>query len=470
MRALLRSIPSSAALAAAVLWLPACGKDAIPQGALDATIVQVGESKLTGKALEQWLLKSPTPPAIPTVGLIVGSWLDAALLQEAKLKGVALDDSATTDAAIGPDAARGTILEFWAARAKARPAVTDAQADSLAQRDGVRVLQHFFLAIARGSDSVTVVGVANRARGILKRAKAGEDFTKLVKEASQDSATLATNGFLPAISREELPPPIRTVAWGLEPGAVSNIIPSQLGLHIVRRVLAVEARPGLKAWLAPRFSRRADSVYVDSVATAARIVIAPAAKGRIREMAPEPVRLSDGPALVTWQGGELSAQQARDWLVMLPAAERASLAGASDSAIGTLLRELTQREIILKLAGASHQVSAKARGLLAPQYRAAVAEVLAEFNQRTGAVAPSAAASALVDTLILGPARYRPLPGALGGVLRARFPITVDTAAIAAVYKASQTLWAALHANDSTTATTPPPAPGGKQPGVPPKP
>ncbi len=470
MRAMFRSIPPSVALAAAVLGLPACGKDAIPQDALDATIIQVGESKLPGKVLGQWLLKSPTPPTIPTVGLIVGSWLDAALLQEAQSKGVALDDSATTDAAIGPDAARGTILEFWNARARARPAVTDAQADSLAQRDGVRVLQHFFLAIPRGSDSVTVVGIANRARGILQRAKAGEDFTKLVKEASQDSATLATGGFLPAISREELPPPIRSVAWGLEPGAVSNIIPSALGLHIVRRAQATEARTGLKAWLAPRFSRRADSIYVDSVATAARIVIAKAGRSRLREMAPEPVRLSDGPALVTWQGGELSALQARDWLVMLQSAERASLAGASDSAITTLLRELAQREIILKLAGGSHDVSAKARGLLAPQYRAAVAEVLAEFKQRTGAVAPSAAASAFVDSLILGPARYRPLPGALGGVLRARFPVTVDTAAIAAVFKSSQMLWAELHANDSTPATTAQPAPTGKAPGVQPRP
>lgn len=464
MRALFRPFVAATTAAAAIL-LVGCGKDAVPQDALDGTVAEVGESKLTGKMLEQWLLKSPTPPVATTVGLIVGSWIDAALLQEAKAKGVALDDSAMTDAAVGPDAARGNILEFWAGRASARPAVTDAQADSLGKADNVRVLQHFFLAIPQGSDSVTVVGIANRARGILQRARAGEDFTALVKEASQDSATLASNGFLPAITREELPTPIRNVAWGLEPGAVSVIIPSQLGLHIVRRATTVESRVGYKAWLAPRFSRRADSIFVDSVTKAKQVVIPADAIARIRAMAPEPVTVAEGGPLATWQGGALSPEQARDWLVMLQAPERAALAGASDSAVKTLARELAQREIILGLAGASHQVSAKARGLLAPQYRAAVGEVMAEFSRRTASASGPAAATAFVDSLINGPSRYRPLPGALGGVLRARFPVTVNNDAIAEVLKATQTLWAELHANDST-ATNAPPAPG-KAPGGP---
>ncbi|HQW66519.1 MAG TPA: peptidylprolyl isomerase [Gemmatimonadales bacterium] len=465
MRALFRPFVAATSAVAVAVLLTGCGKDAVPQDALDAVVVEVGESKLTGKMLEQWLLKSPTPPVGTTAGLLIGSWIDAALLQEAKAKGIALDDSALVDAAIGPDAARGNILEFWAGRASARPAVTDAQADSLGKRDNVRVLQHFFLAIPQGSDSMTVVGIANRARGILQRARAGEDFTALVKEASQDSATLGSNGYLPAISREDLPAPIRNVAWGLEPGAVSVIIPSGLGLHIVRRATPAESRVGYKAWLAPRFSRRADSVFVDSVTRARQVVIPADAVERIRSMAPEPVKVAEGGPLATWQGGELSPSQARTWLVMLQAPERAALAGASDSAVKTLIRELAQREIILGLAGASHEVSPKARGLLAPQFKAAVAEVTEEFNRRTASASGATAATAFVDSLINGPARYRPLPGALGGVLRARIPVTVNNDAIAAVLKATQTLWAELHANDSTAPAAP--APTGKAPGAP---
>lgn len=465
MRALFRPFVTATTMIAASVAMTGCGKDAVPQDALDGTVVEVGESKLTGKMLEQWLLKSPTPPVATTVGLIVGSWIDAALLQEAKSKGIALDDSAMTDAAVGPDAARGNILEFWAARASARPAVTDAQADSLGKGGNVRVLQHFFLAIPQGSDSITVVGIANRTRGILQRARAGEDFTALVKEASQDSATLGSNGYLPAISREDLPAPIRNVAWGLEPGAVSVIIPSQLGLHIVRRATAAESRVGHKVWLAPRFSRRADSVFVDSVTRAKQVVIASDAVARIRAMASEPVTIAEGGPLATWQGGAMSPAQARDWMVMLQAPERAALVGASDSAVKMLVRELAQREIILALAGASHEVSAKARGLLAPQFKAAVAEVMEEFNRRTVSATGAMAATAFVDSLINGPARYRPLPGALGGVLRARFPVTVNNEALAEVLKATQSLWAELHANDTTSKVAP--APTGKAPGAP---
>jgi hypothetical protein len=110
-------------------------------------------------------------------------------------------------------------------------------------------------------------------------------------------------------------------------------------------------------------------------------------------------------------------------------------------------------------------VSPKARGLLAPQFKAAVAEVTEEFNRRTASASGATAATAFVDSLINGPARYRPLPGALGGVLRARIPVTVNNDAIAAVLKATQTLWAELHANDSTAPAAP--APTGKAPGAP---
>ncbi|MBP6442976.1 MAG: peptidylprolyl isomerase [Gemmatimonadales bacterium] len=468
MRAIPRSIRSPLFLAALVL-AAACGKDAVPQDALDATVVQVGDAKLTGKVLQQWLLKSPVAPVASTASILVGSWLDAALLQQSKVTGLSLNDSALTDAAIGPDAARGMILEFWAGRANARPAPTDGQADSLAKADNVRVLQHFFLAIPRGADSMTVVGVANRARAILERAKT-EDFTKLVREASEDSATRASDGFLPAVAREDVPQQIRAVAWSLEEGAVSRIIPSPIGLHIVRRATLAESRRGLKRWLAPRYSRRADSTYVDSLARAAQMVIAEDARERVRAMLHEPLRVGGGGPLVTWTGGALTPDLAHDWIVMIPSTERATLAVASDSALTSFLREMMQRELILARAGASHQVGAKARGLLAPQYHTAVAEVLTEFGSRTAGVPAALAPSVFIDSLVLGRSRYRPLPGALSGVLRSKFEVSIDTASISKVLKSTQTLWAELHANDTTT-TQPgtPQAPGVTPPaGAPP--
>ncbi len=450
MRDIRRSFRPSVGLAVLLLAVAGCGKDAVPQEALDATIVQVGESKLTGKQLETWLLKSPRMPDASASALIVGSWIDAALLNEARKAGATLDDSATTDAAIGPDAARGMILEYWAARGAARPPVTDAQADSLAQRDQVRVLQHFFLGNPAQRDSAAFAAVVDRTRSILQRAKAGEDFSKLVREASEDTATIRTDGYLPAISREELPAPIRGVAWGLEPGGVSTIIPSGLGLHIVRRATANESRAGLKAWLAPRFSRRADSIHVDSVTRAANLQIAPDAVVRLRAMAHEPIAASPGAPFATWDGGgALTAEQTRSWIVMLQSAERAALAGASDSAVRSMVRELSQRELILALAGASHEVAPKARELLGPQYRAALAEVTGEFAKRTVGVANANVAATIVDSLVLSQSRYRPLPGALAGVLRSMYPVTVDTAAIATVTKATQNIWAELHANDT---------------------
>ncbi|MBP7622058.1 MAG: hypothetical protein KA745_13895, partial [Gemmatimonadales bacterium] len=263
------------------------------------------------------------------------------------------------------------------------------------------------------------------------------------------------------VAREDVPQQIRAVAWSLEEGAVSRIIPSPIGLHIVRRATLEESRRGLKRWLAPRYSRRADSTYVDSLARAAQMVIAEDARERVRAMLHEPLRVGGGGPLVTWTGGALTPDLAHDWVVMIPSTERATLAVASDSAITSFLREMMQRELILARAGASHQVGAKARGLLAPQYHSAVAELLTEFGIRTAGVPAALAPSVYVDSLVLGRSRYRPLPGALSGVLRSKFDVSIDTASISKVVKATQTLWAELHANDTTT-TQPgaPQAPG----------
>ena len=57
---------------------------------------------------------------------------------------------------------------------------------------------------------------------------------------------------------------------------------------------------------------------------------------------------------------------------------------------------------------------------------------------------------------------YRPLPGNLGGILRMRYPATVNTPALEGIVSAASTAWREKHAND-TTAVTPP---TGQSPGA----
>ena len=75
-----------------------------------------------------------------------------------------------------------------------------------------------------------------KAEQLVKEAKAGADFVKLVKENSDDESTKAKNGDL-SFSRAEsanLPEAIRTVALGLKPGEVSEPVRQPNGFYIFR--------------------------------------------------------------------------------------------------------------------------------------------------------------------------------------------------------------------------------------------
>ena len=309
MRAFPRSIRSLLFLAALVL-AAACGKDAVPQDALDATVVQVGDAKLTGKVLQQWLLKSPTPPRWPRRPR---SWSAPGSTRRCssrrRSRGCRSNDSALTDAAIGPDAARGMILEFWAGRANARPAPHRCPGRFAGQGGTTSACcSTSSCAIPRGADSMTVVGIANRARGD-PRAGAGR---RGLHQAGQGGLA----GFGHA-GHQRLPPGGRAGGaaapdprCGVGPGGGRRLEDHPVARRPSHRAssdVAAESRRGSSGGSRPRYSRRADSIYVDSLARAAQMVIAEDARERVRAMLHEPLPVGDGGPLVTWTGGALDA-------------------------------------------------------------------------------------------------------------------------------------------------------------------
>lgn len=460
---------SAAGLAAFPLLVAGCsGGKMSPEKANAAVVVEAGGAKLTGSTISGWLSQAPSPPTELAAALLVSTWLDQTLLDQAIRKGTVLDDSATIDEAITPDAVRGMLLDFWESRAKARPGVTDGQADSLLDVDRVRVYQQLFISLPSTLDSAAAVPIAARIRAIADRAHAvNADFTALIREVSTDSATLARNGFMPATTRADLPKPVGDAIWALRPGEVSGIIGSSGGGHLFRRATRAESRAGLKQWLAPQLALRAEQRFIDSSSKALGLSFSNDAMVRVRAMAPEPMAPIAGGPLATWKGGELTGARVRSWIAMLGPNERLLLSTSSDSASSRFLRELAQREILLTLASPGVPApNAAARAALIPQYRLALDSAKIRLQGVAGSLPEGEAGTAFVDAILQQRVFYRPLPGNLAGILRQRFTATVNQAALAGVVSAANASWREKHANDSAGgATSPkPPQPGGLMP------
>jgi hypothetical protein len=440
--------------AAAWVSISGCSGGALStEQARAATIAEVPGGKLTGASLERWLLKLPEPPGPISANVLVSTWINTALAIDAFRGNRSLDDSATVDAAIAPDAARGVSLQYFDRRDVGRPPVTDAESDSLAAVDNVRVFQQILVRTAATADSATRMAAIARAQALLKRAHDGANFAALAVEASPDSATRASDAFIPAITRDQLArlPQHMQQIWNLKPGDISFLIGSPVGVHIMRRATPEETRPRLKQFLAPILAHRADSVFIDSIARAHRIEVAPDARARVRVMALEPVIAADSSPMASWQGGTLSPATVRTATLMLDPASRARLSNGSDAAITSYLRDLATREIVLGVIAPGPRPTPEARAALAPSYRTAIAALHTTLDRLPATLSTGDAASQYVDSALAG-TRSLALPGALGGVLRSRATVRVDQNALQSVIRAVATEWRLKHASDSSAA------------------
>jgi hypothetical protein len=435
--------------------LAACAGDMDPAAARTATVVTADEATLDGATLEKWLLAAPIEPSEASAAILLSTWVDGALLGTALRANDSLVDSAVVAEAVRPDAVRGTILDHLVMRARAMPPITDATADSVARLGEVRVMQNILFRVAPDADSLAVRRQVQRAQAVAARLVAGESFAELARTVSEDSSSASNGGFVGPLTREMLPNDrFGQAAWSLAPGETSGLVGSPAGVHLLRRASVEESRPGMKAWLAPRLARRADSLWIDSLSTAKQLTIAQGAQDRVRQMAREPLVTDEGGPLATWTGGTLTPASVRVWIGMLPPLDRSGLVDAADSAATLFLREIAQRELVLaEIAGGQDALSPRAWAALAPQYREAIAVISQAYRPVLTEGTISAAASTFVTRVTDGTLQYRPLPGALATILRTRTKVTVDHDAVRALVRGALATWRETKAAADSTRT-----------------
>lgn len=80
------------------------------------------------------------------------------------------------------------------------------------------------------------------AKDVLKKLKAGEDFSELAKAYSIDSATSENGGDIGTISRGQMDEAFEKAAFGLDKNSISDIVQTSEGYHIIKVTDKVPAK------------------------------------------------------------------------------------------------------------------------------------------------------------------------------------------------------------------------------------
>lgn len=152
--------------------------------------------------------------------------------------------------------------------------------DQFKQPERVRA-SHILITVPKGADAAVKTQARTKAADILKDVKAGKDFAALAKQHSQDPGSAQNGGDLGFFQQGQMVGPFNDVAFTLAPGAVSDLVETDFGFHIIkvaekqapRTVPLDEVRPQVEQYLERQNREQQTDAFVNGLKTKGKIDI-----------------------------------------------------------------------------------------------------------------------------------------------------------------------------------------------------
>src|SRR5881628_65207 len=413
---------------------------------------------------------------------VANVYLDYAVFATELGRGRDLHDSALVLASQWPVAAQLKWERYHNRLIATRGKLTRVQADSAFEAGNVRLFQHILIRIPQSAVPLVEQQKEKEANAVLVQAvaKRGLNFAQLAGRYSEDPGTKTKGGYLPATPRGQFVPAFDSAAWLLAQGAMTAVVRTPFGFHIIRRPPLAEVRDSFHADLENVRAARFDSLYLDSLANQRQLKAVSGAPALVRQAVPQIVSArSDTRTLATYKGGTFQVKDLARWLLALDPNDVRGIATASDAQLNQFLKLLAQREMLLaEVDKVGVQLDPADWRQLRAEHDSGVARlegVLGVSPQllKDSAATPAARvqlAMAHVDRYVdqavtLGSAPFVPVPPFLAGALRQGQPWSLNEAGIARAVESAQ----AIRAADTTGRGAPATGTGLKRaPGPPP--
>lgn len=343
---------------AMVTLVAACGDAASDEG----VVARVDGYRLTvDEAVELLVDEERLGADVGVVESLAELWIDYTLLAEA-----AAEDSTFSDIAVEPLVTRQIgqmmVLQLRDSVIQVDTSVTDEELRTRYEAESPEVqlrASHIMLEVPVGADQAARDSVRAELRALRQRAADGADFAALARQHSQDPGTARMGGDLGYFTRGDMVAPFEQATLALQPGEVSDVVQTPMGLHIIRleerRVRGFdEVAPGYRRQVQGRMVQEAESVFVAALIERADPQIVEGSAEIAREMASVPGAGLTGRAarrpLVEWDGGSITQGEFQELLRLENPSLRNQLEQGSDEVVEDFLLGLARRDLLIREA------------------------------------------------------------------------------------------------------------------------
>jgi hypothetical protein len=315
-------------------------------------VAKAAGRELTAEGLAELLAPNKQVPLRREVlDRVAQVWVDYQLLASALVSGDSLLDSATTVAANWPAVAQRVADRLHDTLIVSRSNLDDAQVDSAFNAGDYRWIHHILVRVSQ--DTTPEVRAAKRrtAEGYLGQLRRGADFRRLAGQRSEDPSTKEAGGSLGLLGRGVTVRPFEEAAFALQPGALSDVVETAFGYHIIWRPTLEQVRDSFAQRISGVMVDQLDSVYMDSLTNRTGIRVRRSAPGLARNTA-ENLYAARGRrrVMATFNGGRLRQSDFARWLQAFPPQTRGMVLQAPDSAITEFVKSIARNHMLLLTA------------------------------------------------------------------------------------------------------------------------
>lgn len=405
---------------------------------------------------------------------LAGAYVDYVLFVDALAHGQALEDSTLIAATMWPVISQQKFNRF-VAQVPAGQTLSDAQVDSAYRAGEVRAFQHILIGVPVSAAPPVVKEKEAQINGLWHRLEAsrGRNFATVARQTSEDAASRASGGYLDVGGRGRFVKQFEDTAWRLPPGAMSGVVRTSFGFHIIRRPPLAEIRDTFAAGVRRLVLSAQDSSYFADLAASKDIQLSSGASGAVRSAAQNLGAASGSDkTLARYKGGTFTVADLARWLYALDPRIARQIPTISDSLIRVMVRQLVERSLALRQADSAHiDLTADEWADVRTEYDSTlkILRTLLGVDSLPPAAATAGVADreremvALVDgyfdRVVAGQAQFLPVPPLLGLELRRRNTWSIDPAAVQRAVERAQTLRASADSLRQRDGMRPAPGP-----------